>query len=107
RRRLPRQLRDLCAARSRHRLTISATLTPFNASGAKMQGDKGGIGQLNAQPKTELTAITQYFLHARMLRHWGLGRLGKHEYDESIEEMRHADRLSARHLLSEGRPNQR
>ena len=70
-----------------------------------MQGDAQVIAHLQAQLKNELTAINQYFLHYRMLKHWGFDKLAKKEYEESIGEMKHADQLMDRIFTLDGLPN--
>lgn len=70
-----------------------------------MQGNKKTIEYLNQVLTNELTAINQYFLHSRMFKDWGLEKLAEHEYDESVDEMKHADSLMQRILFLEGLPN--
>ena len=70
-----------------------------------MKGDPQTIAHLQAQLKNELTAINQYFVHYRMLKHWGFDKLAKKEYEESIGEMKHADQLMDRIFMLDGLPN--
>lgn len=70
-----------------------------------MIGDPQVIFHLQAQLKNELTAINQYFVHYRMFKHWGLDKLAKKEYEESIGEMKHADKLMDRIFMLDGLPN--
>jgi bacterioferritin len=93
-------------ARARHCRSI-APAAPSNRPPREtaMKGDQAIIKLLNAQLTNELSAVNQYFLHARMYQHWGLEKLAKKEYDESMGEMKHADRLINRILMLGGLPN--
>src|SRR4029077_6873272 len=73
--------------------------------GVPMKGDPQVIAHLQAQLKNELTAINQYFVHYRMFQHWGFAKIAKKEYDESIGEMKHADKLMDRIFTLDGLPN--
>src|SRR6188768_2280751 len=83
----------------------SGAKLPHQRKEVSMQGDAKVIQWLQAQLKNELTALNQYFVHYRLFKHWGFGRMAKKEYEESIGEMKHADALMERILTLDGLPN--
>jgi bacterioferritin len=83
----------------------SATSTHTDNEELPMKGDPQVIAHLQAQLKNELTAINQYFVHYRMFKHWGFDKIARKEYDESIGEMKHADKLMDRIFMLDGLPN--
>ena len=82
-----------------------ASTSPGSVPATGHIGDVKVIKLLNAQLTNELSAVNQYFLHARMYQHWGFEKIGKKEYEESIGEMKHADQLINRILMLDGLPN--
>jgi bacterioferritin len=93
------------AGRKPPRAEAGSGIAPGPAPHASLEGDPVTISFLNKVLKNELTAINQYFLHSRMLADWGLSHLAHKEYEESIDEMKHADRLIKRVLFLGGLPN--
>jgi bacterioferritin len=97
-------IRATMAGASTPRLRPRARLVT-NKKECSMKGDPQVIVHLQAQLKNELTAINQYFVHYRIFKHWGFDKIAKKEYEESIGEMKHADRLMDRILMLDGLPN--